>query len=168
MHPAWNPDSPPTVLELYDDRIYPACRPCMNDNLDFLYLPLGQVLRDMNSVLGVPYSDYAVMVRSSESCRCCLNHFSPHGYEHHRREGLCTNHPKLESGTGLLSVPLLSQLVLPIQFRPVKNSMKQTYADARSVKTQGLFSRGKHWKQLLVVHCWHGTPDLGFQPMFGY
>ncbi|KAJ7311633.1 hypothetical protein DFH08DRAFT_943704 [Mycena albidolilacea] len=143
VHPAWNPDSPPTVLELYDDRIYPACRPCMNDNLDFLYLPLGQswVFPTATMLLWLDLQRVAD-VASTISHPTDMNITVAKGYA----QTIQNSNP----------------------FRPVKNSMKQTYADARSVKTQGLFSRGKHWKQLLVVHCWHGTPDLGFQPMFGY
>ncbi|KAJ6453190.1 hypothetical protein C8R47DRAFT_1255833 [Mycena vitilis] len=49
----------------------------------------------MNSVLGVPYSDYAILVRASQICVCCKNHFSPDAYNDHQREGKCTNHPQL-------------------------------------------------------------------------
>ncbi|KAF7337114.1 hypothetical protein MVEN_02149000 [Mycena venus] len=94
-HPAWNPDDPPIVLQLYDNRIYTHCLERTNNSLDFLYRPLGQVIRDMNSVLGVPYADYATLIRSTVPCAGCLNHFSPDGYKHHRHNGLCTNHPDL-------------------------------------------------------------------------
>ncbi|KAF8211176.1 hypothetical protein K438DRAFT_1928635 [Mycena galopus ATCC 62051] len=80
-HPAWDADAPPLILQVYDSRIYDNCRDATNNNLDFLYKPLGQVTRQLNSTLGVP--------------ACCSNHFSPYGYERHRINGRCTNHPDL-------------------------------------------------------------------------
>ncbi|KAJ7790646.1 hypothetical protein B0H14DRAFT_3161303 [Mycena olivaceomarginata] len=95
LHPAWDPDAPPIPLRLYDERLYANCQDATNTHLHFLYKPLGQAIRDMNTVLGIPYRDYATFVRSSQVCVGCMNHFSPDGYEHHRRDGLCTNHPDL-------------------------------------------------------------------------
>jgi hypothetical protein len=98
LHPAWDPDAPPIPLRLYDERLYANCQDATNTHLHFLYKPLGQAIRDMNTVLGIPYRDYATFVRSSQVCVGCMNHFSPDGYEHHRRDGLCTNHPDLVPG----------------------------------------------------------------------
>ncbi|KAJ7814013.1 hypothetical protein B0H14DRAFT_2604457 [Mycena olivaceomarginata] len=83
LHPAWDPDTPPVPLRLYDQRVYTK-------------LP-GQYQHPS-----------AVLVQTAEPsnpghefgpghpvCVGCMNHFSPDGYEHHRRDGLCTNHPDL-------------------------------------------------------------------------
>lgn len=94
-HLAWDPDQPPLPLQLYHKEIYTGCLECTFRHLLFLYRSLGQVIRGMNSTLGVPFCDYASLVRSSQTCQGCMNLFSPDGYEQHRLEGRCTNHPDL-------------------------------------------------------------------------
>ncbi|KAJ7359924.1 hypothetical protein DFH08DRAFT_1039256 [Mycena albidolilacea] len=78
-HLAWDPDQPPLPLQLYHKEIYTGCLEHTFRHLLFLYRSLGQVIRGMNSTLGVPFCDYASLVR----------------YEQHRLEGRCTNHPDL-------------------------------------------------------------------------
>ncbi|KAJ7720031.1 hypothetical protein B0H16DRAFT_1509383 [Mycena metata] len=94
-HPAWDPEDPPSILQIYDQRIYPDCTTRTFQHLDYLYKPLGQAIREMNLALGIPYADYCTLIRSTQACDACLNHFSPDGYAHHRRDGLCSNHPDL-------------------------------------------------------------------------
>ncbi|KAF8176642.1 hypothetical protein K438DRAFT_1939297 [Mycena galopus ATCC 62051] len=96
IHPAWeSEDAVHLVLRTYDFRIYENLYRRRNDHLLFLNQPIGQVIRELNQVLGVPYSDFAAMVRTTELCVCCLNHFSPEGYNDHRRQEKSTNHPNL-------------------------------------------------------------------------
>ncbi|KAF8186516.1 hypothetical protein K438DRAFT_1765289 [Mycena galopus ATCC 62051] len=94
-HPASDLNNPPLILMLYDQRIYSNCLDKTFAHLDYLYKPLGQVIRDMNCVLGATFGDYAVLIRSSRPCSGCSNHFSPDGHERHREDGICTNHPDL-------------------------------------------------------------------------
>ncbi|KAJ7829622.1 hypothetical protein B0H13DRAFT_1916387 [Mycena leptocephala] len=63
--------------------------------LQFVYKPLGQVIRQLNCAVGVPYADYANLIRATESCACCKNQFSGYGYNAHIKDGLCSNHPDL-------------------------------------------------------------------------
>ncbi|KAK7015710.1 hypothetical protein R3P38DRAFT_2543392, partial [Favolaschia claudopus] len=94
IHPAWDMNNnPPSILHVYDRRIYSFTLDQTYAHVEFLYKKLGQLVREMNSVLGIPFRDHATLIRSSRSCVGCLNQFSPHGYEDHRREGHCTNHP---------------------------------------------------------------------------
>ncbi|KAJ6482818.1 hypothetical protein C8R47DRAFT_1073414 [Mycena vitilis] len=95
-HPAWNEDERHDVLQVYDSRIYPNCFQKTSQFLQFLYKPLGQVIRDLNSPLGVPFSDYTTLIHQCCGCASCLNQFTPDGYNAHIRDGRCTNHPKLE------------------------------------------------------------------------
>ncbi|KAJ6535543.1 hypothetical protein B0H19DRAFT_1271286 [Mycena capillaripes] len=96
VHPAWDRDHPHPVLEVYDYRLYPSCRAKSFDYNQFVGQPTGQVIREMHSLLGIPYSDYATLIRQDETCHGCLNHFSPHGYRAHISEDShCTNHPDL-------------------------------------------------------------------------
>jgi hypothetical protein len=97
LHPAFNADDPHPILQLYDQRIYTNCLDRTFNHLEYVYTAIGQLIRDMNSVIGIPYGDYAVLIRSTRSCKCCLNHFSPEGYEAHRRDGRCMNHPDLQT-----------------------------------------------------------------------
>ncbi|KAJ6467415.1 hypothetical protein C8R45DRAFT_1106158 [Mycena sanguinolenta] len=96
VHPVWN----------YETIIHPVLRPYNMhahgnlhtrrlQHLQFFDKPIGRVVRDMSQALGVPFCDYAALVRSTQTCDCCLNHFSPDGYNDHRREGRCSNHPAL-------------------------------------------------------------------------
>ncbi|KAJ7161785.1 hypothetical protein C8R43DRAFT_1123503 [Mycena crocata] len=93
-HPAWDATCPPASLQVYDKRIYPHCLKRTNAFVQFLYKPLGQLIYDLNAV-GIPYADYAHLIHATQSCVCCGNHFTPDGYDAHRLEGRCTNHPDL-------------------------------------------------------------------------
>ncbi|KAJ7649006.1 hypothetical protein DFH06DRAFT_1421362 [Mycena polygramma] len=95
-HPAWDAGNPHTVLHIYDQRLYPRCLERTYNHLQFVYKPLGQAVRQLNCALGLPYGDYATLVRSTRSCHCCKSHFSLYGYNDHRKEGRCSNHPDLE------------------------------------------------------------------------
>ncbi|KAJ7902583.1 hypothetical protein B0H14DRAFT_2555122 [Mycena olivaceomarginata] len=97
LHPAFNTDDPYPILQLYYQCIYTNCLDRTFNHLEYVYTAIGQLIRDMNSVIGIPYGDYAVLIRSTRSCKCCLNHFSPEGYEAHHRDGRCTNHPDLQT-----------------------------------------------------------------------
>ncbi|KAK6991643.1 hypothetical protein R3P38DRAFT_3091844 [Favolaschia claudopus] len=94
-HPAWDEHDPPSLLHVYDVRIYPNCLQKTYTHLDFLSRPLGKAIREINSPLGIPFSDHTTLVKATRVCKSCLNHFSPDGYEHHRRDDACTNHPDL-------------------------------------------------------------------------
>ncbi|KAJ6598326.1 hypothetical protein DFH09DRAFT_1394478 [Mycena vulgaris] len=94
-HPAWNTDDVHPLLRLYDQRIYPECLRRTNNYLQFLYKPTGQAIRELNSALGIPYADYATLIRCNMGCVCCGNQFSFDGYNSHISEGRCTNHPDL-------------------------------------------------------------------------
>ncbi|KAJ7501345.1 hypothetical protein B0H11DRAFT_2373477 [Mycena galericulata] len=94
-HLAWNTNNPHQLLRVYDKRIYPHCLSRTFDHLQFLYKPLGQAIRALNSPLGIPYADYASIVRSTVSCEGCLLQFLPEGYNAHIDNGHCTNHPDL-------------------------------------------------------------------------
>ncbi|KAJ7862492.1 hypothetical protein B0H14DRAFT_3444675 [Mycena olivaceomarginata] len=96
LHPAFNADDPHPILQLYDQRIYTNCLDRTFNHLEYVYTAIGQLIRDMNSVISIPYGDYAALIHSTRSCKCCLNHFSPEGYEAHRRDR-CTNHPDLQT-----------------------------------------------------------------------
>ncbi|KAJ7778352.1 hypothetical protein B0H16DRAFT_1448971 [Mycena metata] len=91
-HPAWDMGNPHSVLQVYDSRIYPGCLDRTFYFLDFLYKPLGQIIRELNNVLGVPYADYANLVHCTHLCKGCNNHFSLYGYNNHIKEGVCSNH----------------------------------------------------------------------------
>ncbi|KAF8192355.1 hypothetical protein K438DRAFT_1762353 [Mycena galopus ATCC 62051] len=92
-HPAWDTSNPHPVLRVYDKRIYTHRTNCF---LEFSDKLLGQIIRQLNSALGVPYGDYAKLVRATYSCNCCKNYFSSYGYNTHIKEGKCTNHPDLQ------------------------------------------------------------------------
>ncbi|KAJ7022644.1 hypothetical protein C8F04DRAFT_1137624, partial [Mycena alexandri] len=94
-HPAWNQEEPHPLLHLYDQRIYAHCLRRTNNYLDHLYTSTGQVIRELNSVYGIPYADYTTLVRETQLCDCCKNQFTPDGYNAHVRDGRCTNHPEL-------------------------------------------------------------------------
>ncbi|KAJ7482328.1 hypothetical protein B0H11DRAFT_1915246 [Mycena galericulata] len=94
-HLAWNMDEPHPILRVYDNRIYPNCLQRTYNNLNFLYKPLGQAIRDLNSAMGIPYHDYVSLVRSTRSCNGCKGHFSVDGYNAHVQDCKCTNHPDL-------------------------------------------------------------------------
>ncbi|KAF8152711.1 hypothetical protein K438DRAFT_2079321 [Mycena galopus ATCC 62051] len=70
-HPAWDPASPPTVLQLYDTQIYPNCLDQIHANVDFLYKPLGQIIQDLNQVIGVTFHDFNILARSSRHLEPC-------------------------------------------------------------------------------------------------
>ncbi|KAJ7508000.1 hypothetical protein B0H11DRAFT_1902316 [Mycena galericulata] len=94
-HPAWDPEDPHPLLRIYDKRIYPHSLSRTHSHLGFLYKPIGQAIRELNSLLGIPYHDYASIIRSTVACDGCKLHFSPDGYNDHIQEGHCTNHPDL-------------------------------------------------------------------------
>ncbi|KAJ7031076.1 hypothetical protein C8F04DRAFT_1186133 [Mycena alexandri] len=87
-HLAWDMGNPHSVLQVYDSHIYPGCLSRTYYFLDFLYKPLSQVVRELNSVLGVLCADYANLG--------CNNHFSFYSYNNHIKEGVCSNHPDLK------------------------------------------------------------------------
>ncbi|KAJ6485275.1 hypothetical protein DFH09DRAFT_1339797 [Mycena vulgaris] len=82
-HPAWDTNNVHRVLQVYDSRIYPQCLLRTNDFLQYLYKPVGQAIRELNCALGIPYHDYASLIRCNISCDCCRNQFSFHGYNAH-------------------------------------------------------------------------------------
>ncbi|KAJ7432430.1 hypothetical protein B0H11DRAFT_2260711 [Mycena galericulata] len=96
VHPAWDTDQPHPLLRVYDKRIYPHCLARTHHHLNFLYKPVGQAIRELNSPLGIPYHDYATMIHMSRSCNSCKAQFSPDGYTAHVQDGICTNHPDLK------------------------------------------------------------------------
>lgn len=107
-HPAWDMENPHRLLHIFDKRIYPSCLVRTYDNLQLLYKPLGQIIRELNSSLGIPHSDYATMVRSSLLCDGCKSQFSIDGYNQHITDGRCTNHPDLEPGMLLANLCLFN------------------------------------------------------------
>jgi hypothetical protein len=62
LHPAFNADEPHSILQLYDQHIYPNCLDRAFNFLEYVYTLIGQLIRDMNSSVGIPYSDYAVLI----------------------------------------------------------------------------------------------------------
>ncbi|KAJ7730890.1 hypothetical protein DFH07DRAFT_781476 [Mycena maculata] len=66
IHPAWNMEEPHKILRVYDERIYPNCLKRTFNHCRFLYKPTGQVVKELNSTLGVPYCDYASMIRTTQ------------------------------------------------------------------------------------------------------
>ncbi|KAK7007255.1 hypothetical protein R3P38DRAFT_2554164 [Favolaschia claudopus] len=97
VHPAWNMDEPHATLQVYDQRLYPRCLDRTFNFLNFMYKPLGQVIRQLNGALSVPYKDFANLVRCSVLCDGCLTLFSGYGYDAHLQDGKCTNRPDLRS-----------------------------------------------------------------------
>ncbi|KAJ6547969.1 hypothetical protein DFH09DRAFT_1087436 [Mycena vulgaris] len=83
--------------------------------LQHVYTPLGQAIRALNSAHGIPYADYATLIRYSRSCDSCKNVFSIYGYNDHVVDGRCTNHPDLEE------VATLEQDVSPFRFRSFRD-----------------------------------------------
>ena len=97
LHPAWNADLPPSILAIYDARIYPNHGNVTNTFIDFTS-PIGKAIRELNSTGGVPTKTHGDLVQATRLCTCCLNHFSPAGYDSHLMNGHCTNHPKRLTG----------------------------------------------------------------------
>ncbi|KAJ6505579.1 hypothetical protein C8R45DRAFT_1209256 [Mycena sanguinolenta] len=96
VHPAWNYEvALPPILHPYDMHLHGNLHNRRLQHLQFFDQPIGRVIREMSQALGVPFQDYAALVRSTQVCECCLSHFSPDGYDNHRREGKCANHPAL-------------------------------------------------------------------------
>ncbi|KAJ6478213.1 hypothetical protein C8R45DRAFT_933973 [Mycena sanguinolenta] len=96
-HPAWDANNPSTILQVYDQRIYPQCLDRTNSYSDLAYSPIGRGIQDLSSVQGLTFDGYAALVRVSVLCDGCSNSFSPDGYKHHRVNGICTNHHDLLS-----------------------------------------------------------------------
>ncbi|KAJ6451965.1 hypothetical protein C8R45DRAFT_1113304 [Mycena sanguinolenta] len=96
-HPAWDANNPSTILQVYDQRIYPQCLDRTNSYSDLAYGPIGRGIQDLSSVQGLTFDGYAALVRVSVLCDGCSNSFSPDGYKHHRVNGICTNHHDLLS-----------------------------------------------------------------------
>ncbi|KAJ7017333.1 hypothetical protein C8F04DRAFT_1147542 [Mycena alexandri] len=119
-HPAWDMSNPHSVLHVYDSRIYPGCLNRTYYFLDFLYKPLGQVIRELNNVLGVPYADYANLVRCTRLCEGCNNHFSFYGYNDHIKEGVCSNHPDLKQ----VEKVDIDALIPEFRFRSFRNDKR--------------------------------------------
>ncbi|KAJ7140275.1 hypothetical protein C8R43DRAFT_1018105 [Mycena crocata] len=119
-HPAWNVEDPHPVLHIYDKRIYPHTLDRTNNFLQFVYRPIGQAIRQMNSALGIPYADFATLVRANQGCPCCRNMFSVDGYDDHIKDGKCTNHPNLEE------VETSDRVVGEIRFRSFRNNKRPT------------------------------------------
>ncbi|KAJ6531653.1 hypothetical protein DFH09DRAFT_1326414 [Mycena vulgaris] len=115
-HPASDTQqSPPEALQVYDRRIYTRCLERTFAHVQHVYTPLGQAIRALNSAHGIPYADYATLIRYSRSCDSCKNVFSIYGYNDHVVDGRCTNHPDLEE------VATLEQDVSPFRFRSFRD-----------------------------------------------
>ncbi|KAF8214597.1 hypothetical protein K438DRAFT_2008852 [Mycena galopus ATCC 62051] len=119
VHPVWNYDIvTPPVLRVYDMHVYGSLHNRRLQHLQFVGKPTGQVIRDMTQALGVPFCDYAALVRSTQRCDCCLAYFSPDGYNDHRREGKCSNHP------ALLPIPSAEPFKEEFKFRSFRDGQR--------------------------------------------
>ncbi|RDB30935.1 hypothetical protein Hypma_004907 [Hypsizygus marmoreus] len=79
------------VLEPYNERVFPGCLNRTNENLNFLSTDIGQAIRELNSMLGIPRSTLDVLAMYATLCGACNCVFSIDGYHAHIDNGKCGN-----------------------------------------------------------------------------
>ncbi|KAJ7506096.1 hypothetical protein B0H11DRAFT_1904007 [Mycena galericulata] len=92
-HPASSVDIPHPLLEVYDSRVYPGCSDRAFSNQPFFDTAIGNVVRELNSPLGVPPGDFQILIHHFATCPCCVCTFSIDGYNRHIQGGICSSHP---------------------------------------------------------------------------
>lgn len=97
-HPCANQSRPHPLLYIYDPRIYPEVLSKTLAFVQFMNRPVGEITRQLNSTLGVPWQTYRALIASTVSCSCCNGHFSLDGFNAHIKDGRCTNHPDTAEG----------------------------------------------------------------------
>ncbi|KAF8957974.1 hypothetical protein BDZ97DRAFT_1762515 [Flammula alnicola] len=91
LHPVWDLNHTPRVLQPYDEGMYPGCSNRINQNLDFFVTEVGQTIRELNSTLGIPRATLQALVELAIKCDCCGCMYSPDGFSHHLVNDHCGN-----------------------------------------------------------------------------
>jgi hypothetical protein len=97
---------PHPLLQVYDSRIYPDCFQLPFSNLPLFDTAIGIVVRELNSILGVPRSDFCCILADFATCACCYCTFSSEGYNSHIQGGVCSSHPDGDRGLFLFLLSL--------------------------------------------------------------
>ncbi|KAJ6453623.1 hypothetical protein C8R47DRAFT_1228995 [Mycena vitilis] len=69
-HPLSSPTTPHVLLP-YDMNFNPLCVPRVMNNLDFINTAISCVIRELNSTIGVPESDFVWLIVNSTFWGCC-------------------------------------------------------------------------------------------------
>lgn len=100
-HPAHDANEVPSVLQPYDDRIYPGVMNRTWAHSQFFTSLIGLAIRDLNSIRGLPGLAYRTLLAETVECPSCRCMFSEEGFEAHRVDGRCGNCDNAQPGMSL-------------------------------------------------------------------
>lgn len=117
QHPAASLDVAHRLLEVYDSRIYPNCLSRTFSSQTYFDTAVGIIIRELNSPLGVPPGDFAILLCDMVFCAGCWCTFSVDAYNQHVQGGICSSHPTGGQGTCLFFFWPISELTFLFSVR---------------------------------------------------
>lgn len=97
-HPAADSTNPPHILIPYHPDTKDGCANRTFNHLQYLTTPIGSLIREFNSTMGIPLVSWCRLIQQPVLCVGCDCMFSEDGYDAHIQQGRCTNTPSLKRG----------------------------------------------------------------------